>query len=66
MKKKKNYLRNSEKNVSLLRLDVLELQKQNKEKNILIEDLLFKVKTTNQILEYNTCNSCKDTDKFIG
>ena len=33
---------------------------------ILIEDLSFKVETTNKILEDNTCNSCKDTDTLKG
>ena len=65
-KKVKEDLRNSEETVSLLRLDVLKLQKQNKEKMLLIEDLLFKVETTNKILEDNTCNSCKDKDKLKG
>ena len=61
-KRVKEDRRNSEDMVSLLRLEVLELHKQNKEKIILIEDLSFKVETTNKILEDNTCNSCKDTD----
>ena len=65
-KRVKEDLRKSEKTVSLLRLDVLELQKQNKEKMLLIEDLLFKVETMNKILEDNTCNSCKDTDHLKG
>ena len=66
LKRVKEDLRNSEETVSLLRLDVLELQKQNKDKLLLIEDLSFKVETTNKILEDNTCNSCKDTDTLKG
>ena len=57
LKRVKEDLRNSEETVSLLRLEVLELQKQNKEKLLLIEDLSFKD---------NTCNSCKDTDTLKG
>ena len=65
-KRVKEDLRKSEKTVSLLRLDVLELQKQNKEKMLLIEYLLFKVETMNKILEDNTYNSLKDTDHLKG
>ena len=65
-KRVKEDRKNSEDMVSLLRLEVLELHKQNKEKMILIEDLSFKVETTNKILEDNTCNSCKDTDTLKG
>ena len=64
VKKVTDDLNNSEETVSLLRLEVLELQKQNKEKQILIEDLSFKVETINQILEDNTCSNCKDTGKL--
>ena len=49
LKRGKEDLRNSGKRVSLLKLEVLELQKQNKEKNALIEDLSFKIETTNKI-----------------
>ena len=63
VKKVTDDLNNSEETVSLLMLEVLELQKQNKEKQLLIEDLPFKVETINRILEDNTCSNCKDTGK---
>ena len=53
----------AEETVSVIMLEVLELQKQNKEKMLLIEDLSFKVDTANQLLEEITCNNCKDTNK---
>ena len=53
-------LRIAEETVSVIRLEVIELQKQNKETILLIEDLSFKVETTNPLLEENTCNNCKD------
>ena len=54
-------LKISEEIVSKIRKEVFELEKQNKEKMILIEDLSFKIENTNT---EEDCSNCKETNQL--
>ena len=47
--------------VSKIKIEVFELEKQNKEKMILIEDLSFKMENTNA---EEDCSNCKETNQL--
>ena len=54
-------LKISEEIVSKIRIEVFELEKQNKEKMILIEDLSFKFENSNT---EEDCSNCKETNQL--
>ena len=54
-------LKISEEIVLKIRKEVFELEKQNKEKMILIEDLSFKIENTNT---EEDCSNCKETNQL--
>ena len=54
-------LKISEENFSKIRIEVFELEKQNKEKMILIKDLSFKIENTNT---EEDCSNCKETNQL--